>query len=185
MVRLAPGTTATATALVRVAVGGALAALALAGCSKADPRPSDTAPPPAAKAGPPRAAAPGGVAAEGKAPAGPDTSFHLTAEQPAPTTAGGETVARLVVHPGEGYKMNKEFPTKLTLEPPAGVSLAKSVLEPADAERFSEEELTFAVKMTAPAAGEYTIPGTIKFAVCTETTCDPKKQQVALVLKAN
>ena len=54
-----------------------------------------------------------------------------------------------------------------------------------DAAAFSEKGLEFAVKMTAPAAGEYTIPATLKFAVCTDATCDPKKEKVALVLKAN
>ncbi len=163
--------------------------LALTGnCSKTDPRPSDTA-----RGGEPRdqlmpAVAGRGAAEVARSPGGAtgtDSSFQLTAEQAAPTTAGGEAVARLVILPGAGYKMNKEFPTKLTLEPPAGVTLAKLVFEPADAERFSEKELAFAVRMTAPAAGEYTIPGTLKFAVCTDTTCDPKKQKVALVLTAN
>ncbi len=163
----------------------------LVACSKSDPAPTSTAPPReraggAVKGG---AAEGGGLAQPTRAVApestGPDSSFQLTQQQPAPTAAGGETVARLVVHPGEGYKMNKDFPTKLTLEPPAGVNLSKTVLEPADAEQFTEKELAFAVKMTAPTAGEYTIPGTIKFAVCTDTTCDPKKQKVALTLKAN
>lgn len=165
--------------------------LGVVACSKSDPAPTGTAPPRdrggAVKGGVPLGegalAQPSrGGAAEST---GPDASFQLTQQQPAPTAAGGETVARLVVHPGEGYKMNKDFPTKLTLEPPAGVNLSKTVLEPADAEQFTEKELAFAVKMTAPAAGEYTIPGTIKFAVCTDTTCDPKKQKVALTLKAN
>jgi hypothetical protein len=114
-----------------------------------------------------------------------DTSFKLATQQAAPAAAGADTIARLVVDPGSGYKMNLEFPTKLTLEPPVGVTLAKTVLEPADAESFSEKGLVFAVKMSAPSAGEYTIPATLKFAVCTEATCDPKKQKVALVLKAN
>jgi hypothetical protein len=175
----------------------ASALVVVGACSKADPRPTDTAPPAAtrggdvAKGGAPVeiqvAGAPGG--AEGAAGGGEsganDTSYALMTEQAAPTTAGGETVARLVVKPGAGYKMNKEFPTKLTLEPPAGVTLAKPVMVLEDAEKFSEQELTFAVKMSAPAAGEFTIPGTFKFAVCTDTTCDPKKQKVALVLKAN
>lgn len=190
--------------VVSVALG-ALALAAVGGCSKADPRPTDTAPPAATRGGDGAkgagAAAPveiqvaGGVGGPGGAATGGaggaegaaanDTSFHLTTQQAAPTKPGGETVARLVVKPGAGYHMNKEFPTKLTLEPPAGVTLAKAVLEPADAEKFDDNELAFAVKMTAAGAGEYTIPGTFKFAVCTETTCDPKKQKVALVLKAN
>lgn len=174
----------------------AVAVLLAAACSKSDPSPTGTAPPRdvastggpggapgGAKGGPTigRAQAEGARGGDGAA----DTSFQITAEQPSPTAAGGEAVGRFRVHPGSGYKMNKEFPTKLTLEPPAGVTLAKAVFEIGDAEQFSEKELAFAIKMSAPAAGEYTIPGTLKFAVCTDTTCDPKKQKVALVLKAN
>jgi hypothetical protein len=160
---------------------GLLAAwLALGACSKADPVPTGTAPPRD------RGAPEGAIARPAQADDGKeDTSFKLATEQAAPASAGTESVARLVVHPGPGYKMNLEFPTKLTLEPPAGVTLAKTVLEPADAESFSEKGLAFAVKMSATSAGDYTIPATLKFAVCTEATCDPKKQKVALVLKAN
>jgi hypothetical protein len=189
--------------MIRIGLLGAFVLAAAGACSKADPRPTDTAPPAATrgdgtKGGPGAAGggggggggveiqvAGGGGDTEGGAAKANDTSYALTTEQAAPTTAGGETVARLVVKPGAGYKMNKEFPTKLTLEPPAGVTLAKPVMVLEDAEKFSEQELTFAVKMSAPAAGEFTIPGTFKFAVCTDTTCDPKKQKVALVLKAN
>jgi hypothetical protein len=178
--------------LATIAVG-VLALVTVGNCSKSDPKTTDTAPPRATGEGT-KGAAPapvqievakgGGAEATGGGDSA-DTSFKLTMTQAAPTKAGGETVARLVVQPGSGYHMNKEFPTKLTLEPPAGVTLAKAVLEPADAEKFSETELAFSVKMTATGAGEYTIPGTFKFAVCTDTTCDPKKQKVALVLKAN
>ncbi len=191
MVRIATFGTATLGALVLALVGN---------CSKADPA-IDTAPPPppggkisgGAKGGPGSPGSIGGGVetargggAEGAQGAdGADTSFKLTTEQASAGSAGAEVTARLVVLPGAGYHMNKDFPTKLTLEPPAGVTLSKTVLEPADAERFTDDVLAFAVKMTATAAGEYTIPGTFKFAVCTETTCDPKKQKVALVLKAN
>ncbi|HUQ05485.1 MAG TPA: hypothetical protein VM261_23445 [Kofleriaceae bacterium] len=198
--------------MIRIGVSAlvALGLVAASACSKADPRPTDTAPPAATRGGGGGgeggakggaggggvaiqvAGAPGGGAegAGGGAGGGGesganDTSFKLTTEQAAPTKAGGEAVARLVVKPGAGYHMNKDFPTKLTLEPPAGVTLSKAVLEPADAEKFDDNELAFAVKMTPAGVGEYTINGTFKFAVCTDTTCDPKKQKVALVLKAN
>ncbi|KAB2892378.1 MAG: hypothetical protein F9K40_18650 [Kofleriaceae bacterium] len=177
--------------MVRIAI---LGALVLAGCSKADPRPTDTAPPAATrgdgtKSAPPVqiqvAGAPGGAEAAAEGASANDTSFKVTTQQAQPTPPGGDAIARVVVNPGTGYKMNKDFPTKLTLEPPAGVTLSKTVFEPADAEKFDDHELAFAVKMTAQGAGEFTIPGTFKFAVCTETTCDPKKQKVALVLKTN
>ncbi|MBK9037159.1 MAG: hypothetical protein IPL61_38930 [Myxococcales bacterium] len=90
----------------------------------------------------------------------------------------------MVVRPGKGFHMNKDYPTKLSLELPAGVSSAKAVLEPADAEAFDDTQLAFSIKLTPAAAGDYSIPGTLKFAVCTDSTCNPKKQTIALSLKA-
>jgi len=168
--------------------GASLLALSLAACSKSESRTADTA-----RKGSPRApggavggAAPTGPSTEGamELPRGPDASFRFMASAPPEVTAGGESVAQVMVHPGPGYKMNKEYPTKLTLEPPAGISLAKAVLEPGDAQTFTDKELTFAVKFTPAGPGDYTIGGVLKFAVCTDSTCDPKKQRVALVVKA-
>jgi hypothetical protein len=132
--------------LATIAVG-VVALVTVGNCSKSDPKTTDTAPPRASGDGTKGAApvqievakGPGGAESTGGGDSA-DTSFKLTTTQAAPTKAGGETTARLVVQPGSGYHMNKDFPTKLTLEPPAGVTLAKAVLEPADAEKFSETE---------------------------------------------
>jgi hypothetical protein len=113
-----------------------------------------------------------------------DSSFQLTLEQPAAVAAGGEVTLRVRVTPGTGYKMNAEFPTKLTLEPTAGVTLGKSSLVLADAEKFDDHQLVFAVKATPVASGSYTVNGKIKFAVCTDATCDPKKRNVAFAVTA-
>ena len=129
--------------------------------------------------------APGGAVAGGGAPAtgGPDDQYQL--ETAAVTGApGAEAVARVVIHPAKGFHMNKDYPTKLTVELPAGVTTGKTVLEKADAETFDDNQLAFAVKLTAAAAGDYSIPATLRFAVCTESTCNPKKQTIALALKA-
>jgi hypothetical protein len=104
---------------------GALLVVSTGNCSKSDPRPTDTAPPHSGARAPAEGAARPEVARAGGAPgaASSDDSVPLTAQQAAPTAAGGDAIARLVVLPGAGYKMNKVFPTKLTLEPPAGVSI--------------------------------------------------------------
>ena len=180
---------------LRVALA-ACAALAFAACKKSDPA-ADTAPPSHAggegatigkgtelKGGPGAGApvpVPEGAVADNDAA---DPSYQFMAQHPAPAKAGTEQVARFVIQPGTGYKMNKEYPTKVTLEPPAGVTVAKTELLPADAEAFTEKQLTFAVKLTPQQQGEFTIPATVRFAVCTDATCDPKKKKVALVLKA-
>lgn len=118
------------------------------------------------------------------APAGVDPSFAI-AVNATPGAVGAATAAVVKATPGTGYHVNLDFPVKLTLEPPAGVSLEKGAFEKADTTAFDKDQLVFTVKATAAAAGEYKIPGTLKFAVCTATTCDPKKVpvEVAVVVK--
>jgi hypothetical protein len=48
----------------------------------------------------------------------------------------------------------------------------------ADAASFEEKVATWDVKFTAKAAGEKKFGAKFKFAVCTETTCDPKKEML-------
>lgn len=167
-----------------------LAALSLVACTKAEskaeksPNPSTDPAPAAVEA--PKAAAPAPVTGgEGGVPANAnDTSYKLTLEPPAPVAAGSEAVARIRVTPGTGYKMNKEFPTKLTLTPPAGVTLAKAEFVLSDAEAFDDKQLVFAVKATPASAGEFTVSGKLKFAVCTDATCDPKRENVSIKVAA-
>src|SRR5439155_16140708 len=117
----------------------------IAACSKSagnqDKVASPPPPPPPASGGGdviavPRGAAPMGAPAGGgpaKAPAASDDErFRLKPEEgklaiepPADARAGAETVARIVVTPGSGYHVNTEYPIKLTLTPPAGMTLAK------------------------------------------------------------
>ena len=115
----------------------------------------------------------GGGAARG----GPDTSYAV-AVSPVAGAAGAPVMAKVSVTPGAGYKMNKDDPTKLTVTPAGGVTAAAPV------QKLDEHELTFEVPLTASAAGSYQVPAELKFAVCTATTCDPKKQQVAIDLTA-
>jgi len=113
-----------------------------------------------------------------------DGSYKLALEQPAAVTPGAAATARVTITPGPGYKMNKDFPTKLTLEPPAGVTVDKATFALSDAESFDEHKLVFAVKATPASAGDFTIPAKIKFAVCTDATCDPKRREVSIRVAA-
>jgi hypothetical protein len=80
--------------------------------------------------------------------------------------------------------VNQEYPTKLTLQPTEGVTTAKAVLLKADAAKFDDHQLSFNVKLTPTKAGAYTINGTLAFAVCTDATCDPKTEKIAINLVA-
>jgi hypothetical protein len=48
----------------------------------------------------------------------------LAIELPADAKAGAEAIAKVTVTPGAGYHVNTEYPTKLTLTPPQGMTLA-------------------------------------------------------------
>lgn len=109
------------------------------------------------------------------------------------TKAGGETTIKVTVTAGDAFKVNTEFPTKLTLENTQGVTIAKAELKAGghdkakgDADVFDEHSLVFAVKLTPAAAGNYTVNGTFKFAVCDKagSTCLAKKEPIAIQLAA-
>ena len=159
-------------------VAAALGVLAL-NCNKADsssPAPPVNEPGATAKGGGPE----GAIPTDNRPSNGDEFKLDVVPDG----AAGLEQTFHVNVLPGKGFHMNKDYPTKLTLELPAGVSSPKVVQVAEDAEKFTETSLTFGVKLAAAAKGDYTIPATLKFAVCTDSTCNPKKQQISLALKA-
>jgi len=183
----------------------ALVALLVLGCSKSagtKEKPDDTLATsdkvavPGAKGGPstgaPESARGIGAVDEKRFRLQPEEG-KLAVEAPAGAKAGAEAIAKIVVTPGSAYKVNTEFPTKLTLENADGVTIAKAELKAGgqdkakgDAEVFEESNLTFAVKLTPAKSGSYTIHGSFKFAVCDKagSTCLAKKEPIAIQVAA-
>ncbi|WP_428268279.1 hypothetical protein [Haliangium sp.] len=156
------------------------------------PNPTASAPAPGAAA---KAVPTGEAEAEavptGEAPAeaipagktvGGDDSYTLTLDAPDKVAAGSDATVRISVIPKKGWKMNKEFPTKLQVTAPAGVTVSKAEQRVADAERFDAGGAVFAVSFKADQAGAQSFQAKFKFAVCTDATCDPKKQELAWVV---
>jgi hypothetical protein len=151
-------------------------------------------------AGAPLVPAPGGAEGAQAAPGarGNSDAFKLKPDEgqlsivvPPDAEVGKETTARVVVTPSSKYKINFEFSTKLTLDPPADVTLAKSEFKAGgqaqvkgDAEKFEEKELAFSVKLTPTKSGTHTVNGTFKFAVCDKDACLAKKETIAFQLAA-
>jgi hypothetical protein len=179
----------------------ALLAAAVAALAPACSKPAGTKDKPASMPGPDQGeviAAPPPTGAGAGAPAGNDAAFklkpdegRLSIEVPADAVAGQETTARVIVTPSEKYKINFEFATKLTLDPPAEVTLAKTELKAGgqaqsrgDAEKFEEKELAFLVKLTPTTSGAHTVKGSFKFAVCDKDQCLAKKEPIEIQLAA-
>ncbi len=108
----------------------------------------------------------------------PAENFTVSVEAP-PSKAGAAATAKVSVKPAAGFHFNKEFPTSLKLVAPEGVALTKENMTKADG-KVEEAGASFDVVYTAKAAGKKTINGTLKFAVCTASTCDPRTAKVAI-----
>lgn len=159
---------------------------------------ADQVPPPNMKGAGPGATIGGTDGARTGAPAGDDPfklkpeEGQLAIEPPAQVKAGTEVAAKVTVTPAGPYKINTEFPTKLELQAPAGVTVAKATLTAGghdkaqgDADAFDDKQLAFTVKLTPGQSGTHTINGTFKFAVCDKDTCLAKKEQITIAVAAN
>lgn len=106
-------------------------------------------------------------------------TYTVTLAAPAKVGKGSQGTVMVEVHPKTGWKLNKEFPTKLTVNEPAGVKVAKKEQTVADAVSWAEKAAKWQVEFQAESPGGKDFTGVFKFAVCTETSCDPKKEQLA------
>lgn len=114
--------------------------------------------------------------AEGSAPAG-DKEYDLVIEPPA-ATAGAEGKVAIKLVPRGHWHLNMDFPTTLSVEPPAGVTVGKPKLKKDDAVKFEESGAEFAVAFTSADAGDKAFTGEFKFAVCEEDSCVPKTEKL-------
>lgn len=102
----------------------------------------------------------------------------ITADQP---VAGAAVEVGLIVAAGAGYKVNEEFPTSVEITAPADVGVAKAKLGRGDA-TIRHDRATFRLALTPRAAGDKRVGLKLKFALCTDTTCEPRKHSVELKL---
>jgi hypothetical protein len=184
-----------------------LVSLLGAGCSTSGKQDKDTAPTTAPTptgavehidmGGPKAGAAEGAPGGATRGAVTDDVRFHLHADEGTLTIdkasgkAGSELVSKISIKPASEFHVNTEFPVKLTLEPTAGLTLAKSEFTAGgmnkaigDASSFTEQGLDIAVKATAAKPGTYEVKGTFKFAVCKDIQCFPKKQPITITIDA-
>jgi hypothetical protein len=118
------------------------------------------------------------IATSSKVIADTDT-YTVRLAAPGKLASGGQGAATVVVVPKGVWKLNDEFPTRLTVTPPAGVSVKKADQRVKDAVTFGETEGRWAVEFTAQSAGDKDFKGVVRFAVCTPESCIPKKEDLA------
>jgi hypothetical protein len=141
-----------------------------------------TAPPPPPDAGP---SLPRGTTWQSTS--GGTDGFQLAIDSPAPTTSGTTVHYTLTITPATGFHINwcapderdcTPFPVSLALSPPAGLAATSKTAA------IDHDHLVLDVAATPAAAGAYSMPGKLKFAVCTDSDCDPKRLALTFTLGA-
>ena len=157
-----------------------IAALLVAGCSGCGAEDNDgteSANPPPTTA-PPEKRAP-------EQPAGPlveDPRFELRATAEAQYPAGQLGRFGITLTGRDGWHVNQDYPTAITLRAPSAVTFPKDRLEKTDAAEFTEPRARFDVPFTPGAAGEHRCTAEVDFAICTDETCIPVQRTLAVVL---
>ncbi len=152
---------------------------ALAGCSGEDKAERATTEPATVQAPPPPAAA---REPEGPAPAVvQDAMFKLEAKGAPQYTADQAGKFQVVLEATGGYHVNEDYPIRVDVKAPEGVTLEKASLAKADAASFGEHSASFDVAFTAP-KGEHEVSCVVDFAVCTDETCVPDQRTLGFKL---
>ncbi len=108
---------------------------------------------------------------------GGDDRYALKIEPPAETKAGEAGTAVVKVVPKEPWHMNLDYPTSLKIEAPDALAVTNANLKKADA-KLDESNCEFAVEFKPASAGEHSVTGKIKFAVCKDEACSPVTEEV-------
>jgi hypothetical protein len=106
-------------------------------------------------------------------------AYTVKVSVPASVAAGDKGTVRVTVEVKSGWKLNQEFPTKLVVTAPGDVTLEKAKLRAKDATSFSKKKGVFDVVFTPSASGGKDFSAKLRFAVCTDATCDPKTEKLS------
>jgi len=105
--------------------------------------------------------------------------FAVSVEAPPQSEVGKSTRARVRLEPGTGYKINKDYPIKLEVTPPAGLDVERKTQRAPDAVRLDPQQALFEVAFTPKEAGRKEVTAVLGFSVCTPKACEIKKQSLA------
>jgi len=131
-------------------------------------------------AAPATAAPTAGTAAPGAAGA-PAVSHENYVIEVAPqgtatTNQEAEVDVRLV--PRNGYHVNHDYPIRLRVTAPTGVTLPRAEYDRAAASEFGDPRAVFPVKYTATSAGAKEFQADFNFSVCNPQTCMLERQHL-------
>ena len=106
--------------------------------------------------------------------------YKLDVKAPASAKKGEKAVTKLHIEGTSDFHVNQEYPVKISITAPAGVTLAKATLKKEDAAKFAEGGADFDIAFTADSTGKKDFTGEAKFAVCKgKEACKPVTEKLA------
>ncbi len=109
------------------------------------------------------------------------TAYKVSVDTPSAKSTQ-RAVAKLHITPGAGYHFNQEFPTSVTVTPPAGVTVERNKQTAKDAVKLGEAGADFEIAFVAADKGKKEFVSDLKFAVCSSNTCDPKRESIHFIV---
>ena len=111
-----------------------------------------------------------------------ETAGYLLTAPTASGKVGAASSVKVEIKPKAGYHMNDAFPTSLKLTPHAEVTHAGRLDKSSPAVKVEKTGASFDVQLTPSKAGKKEVVGSLSFAICSETTCEPQKVPVTLTV---
>ncbi len=108
---------------------------------------------------------------------------ELSSSADATLSVGDKAKLLVTIRPQNGWHMNHEFPTSVTLAESEAMAPEKSRVEKKDAKRFDDDGADFELPVSVEKGGTHDALADLSFAVCTEQTCLPEKIKLALSLE--
>ena len=110
--------------------------------------------------------------------------YSIDVAGPPPAAVGQTVSARVTVRPRAPYKVNLEYPLKMTVSAPAGAKLVKSELAAADARELSKDLIRIEPAFSLNHAGAQRFDAELRFSVCTAALCELKREKVRWTAQA-
>ncbi len=112
-----------------------------------------------------------------------EEGFELGLEAAGPFAVGKAGEAQVVLVAKNGFKVNDQYPFKLTLSDAAGLELPRKVVT-RDAMALEKHKGVMKVAFTPKSAGAHTLSGRFSFSVCTDERCLIEKRDLAVQITA-
>ena len=106
-------------------------------------------------------------------------NYKMDLNAPASAKKGEKATAKLHVEGTGQFHVNTDYPAKLIIEAPSGVTLDKAKQINRDAVKFEKTGALFAIGFTPSETGKKSFKGEFKFAVCTDNNCEPTTEKIA------